>query len=157
MSTCAVVWCDRSAMARGLCKRCYARYKRGLGPNETRKYTTRETKERVRYEATRRREAGEGIADIAVSLGINESTLGKWFRGWGVSASRREIGKSLAQNQWKRWTRDDVAIAYTRTDLSIAERAELLGRSYTAVAGFVRDYRKRPGDPYGIKYGRDVT
>lgn len=34
-------------MARGLCSRCYARYKRGLGPNETRQYTTRETKERV--------------------------------------------------------------------------------------------------------------
>lgn len=138
-------------MARGLCKRCYARYKRGLGPNETRQYTTWETRERVRYEATRRREAGEGIADIAVSLGINESTLGKWFREWGVRPEEGMFGKSLAQNQWKRWTRDDAAIAYTRTDLSIAMRAELLGRSYTAVVGFVRDYRKRPGDPYGIK------
>lgn len=151
MSTCAVVWCDRSAMARGLCKRCYARYKRGLGPNETRQYATWEAKERVRYEATQRREAGEGIADIAVSLSINESTLGKWFRGRGVRPAGGKFGKSLAQNQWKRWTRDDAAIAYTRTDLSIAKRAELLGRSYTAVAGFVRDYRKRPGDPYGIQ------
>lgn len=148
---CAVVWCDRAAMARGLCKRCYARYKRGLGPNETRQYTTRETKERVQYETTQRREAGEGIADIAVSLGINESTLGKWFREWRVRPETGKFGKSLAQNQWKRWTRDDAVIAYTRTDLSIAKRAELLGRSYTAVAGFVRDYRKRPGDPYGIK------
>lgn len=151
MSMCAVVWCDRAAMARGLCKRCYARYKRGLGPNETRQYTTRETKERVQYETTQRREAGEGIADIAVSLGINESTLGKWFREWRVRPETGKFGKSLAQNQWKRWTRDDAVIAYTRTDLSIAKRAELLGRSYTAVAGFVRDYRKRPGDPYGIK------
>lgn len=151
MSMCAVVWCDRAATARGLCKRCYARYKRGLGPNETRQYTSRETKERVQYEATQRREAGEGIADIAVSLGINESTLGKRFREWRVRPGTGKFGKSLAQNQWKRWTRDDAVIAYTRSDLSIAKRAELLGRSYTAVAGFLRDYRERPGDPYGIK------
>lgn len=151
MSVCAVVWCDRAAVARGLCKRCYARYKRGLGPNEARQYTTRETKERVRCEATRRREAGESIADIAVSLRVNESTLGKWFREWGVRPAAGKFGHSRAQNQWKRWTRDDAVIAYTRTDLSIAERAELLGRSYTAVAGFVRDYRQRPGDPYGIQ------
>lgn len=42
-------------------------------------------------------------------------------------------------------------IAYTRTDLSIAERAELLKRSYTAVAGSIHDYQQRPGHPYGIK------
>ncbi|SDS05327.1 hypothetical protein SAMN04489751_1116 [Brevibacterium sandarakinum] len=119
--------------------------------NETRRYTTRETKERVRFEATQRRAAGEGIADIAVSLVVNESTMGKWLREWGVRPAAGKYGQSLAQNQWKRWTREDAAIAYTRTDLSIAKRAELLNRSYTAVAGFVRDYRQRPGDPYGIK------
>lgn len=79
MSTCAVVWCDRASVARGLCKRCYARYKRGLDPNKTRQYTTRETKDRVRYEVTERREWGESIADIAASVDVNESTLGKWF------------------------------------------------------------------------------
>lgn len=42
-------------------------------------------------------------------------------------------------------------MAYTRTDQSIAERDELLNRSYATVAGFVRDYRQRPGDPYGVK------
>ncbi|WP_425117851.1 hypothetical protein [Brevibacterium sp. FAM 24638] len=42
-------------------------------------------------------------------------------------------------------------VAYTRTDLPITERAAMLGRSYTTVAGFVRDYRQRSGDPYGIK------
>lgn len=151
MSVCAVVWCDRDTVARGLCSRCYARYKRGLGPNETRQYTTQVTKEQSRYEATQRRAAGEGIADIAVSLGVHESTLGKWFREWGVQPTVGSFGKSLAQNQWKRWTSEDAVVAYTRTDLSIAERAKLLGRSYTAVAGFVRDYRQRPGDPYGIK------
>lgn len=151
MSVCAVVWCDRAAVARGVCMRCYARYKRGLGPNETRRYTTRETKERLKFEATQRRAAGEGIADIAVSLGVNESTLGKWFRQWGVRPATGKYGQSLAQNQWKRWTHEDAVIAYTRSDLSIAERAELMGRSYTAVAGFVRDYRQRPSDPYGIK------
>lgn len=138
-------------MARGLCKRCYARYKRGLGPNETRQYTTRETKERVRYEVKTRRETGESIADIAASVEVNESTLGKWFRSWEVRPAAGTQGRSMAANQWKPWTREDAVVAYARTDLSIAERAELLGRSYTAVAGFVRDYRQRPSDPYGIK------
>ncbi|MCF2572859.1 helix-turn-helix domain-containing protein [Brevibacterium sp. UCMA 11754] len=151
MSVCAVVWCDRTSVVRGLCKRCYARYKRGLGPNQTRQYTTRETRERVRYEVAERRIAGESIADIAASVGINESTLGKWFREWDVRPAAGKFGRSLAPNQWRPWTRDDAVVAYTRTDLSIAERAELLGRSYTAVAGFVRDYRQRSGDPYGIK------
>lgn len=151
MSTCAVVWCDRPPVARGLCNRCYARYKRGLGPNETRQYTTRDTKERVRLEVTARREAGEGIADIAASVGVNEATLGTWFRKWGVRPAVGKHGRSLAPNRWKPWTREDAVVAYTHTDLSIAERAELLGRSYTAVAGFVRDYRQRSSDPYGIK------
>lgn len=151
MSVCAVVWCDRAAAARGLCERCYARYRRGLGPNDTRRYTTRETKERVRFEATERRKAGEGIADIAVSLGVNESTMGKWLREWGVRPTTGKYGQSLAQNQWKRWTREEAVIAYTRTDLSIADRATTLKRSYTAVAEFVRDYQERSDDPYGIK------
>lgn len=151
MSACAVVWCDSAAVARGLCNRCYARYKRGLGPNDTRRYTTRETKEQVRDEATHRRVAGEGIADIAGSLGVNESTMGKWLREWEVLPAAGKYGHSLAKNQWKRWTREDAVVAYTRTDLSIGDRAELLRRSYTAVAGFVRDYQQRPGDPFGIK------
>lgn len=151
MSVCAVVWCERAPVARGLCMRCYARYKRGLGPNETRQYTTRETKHRVRYEVTVRREAGESIADIAVSVGVNESTLGKWFREWGVRPAVGNHGRSLAPNQWQPWTREDAVIAYTRTDLSIGERAELLGRSYTAVTGFARDYRQRDEDPFEIK------
>lgn len=151
MSLCAVVWCDRAPVARGLCNRCYARYKRGLGPNETRQYTTRETKERVRFEVTTRREAGESIADIAASVGVNESTLGKWFREWGVRPAVGKHGRSLAPNLWRPWTRDDAVVAYTRTDLSITERAAMVGRSYTAVAGFVRDYRQRDSDPFGIK------
>ncbi|SDT04963.1 hypothetical protein SAMN04489751_3610 [Brevibacterium sandarakinum] len=85
MSVCAVVWCDRALVARGLCKRCYARYKRGVSPETTRRYTTRETKERVRDDVTERRVAGESIADVALSTGVNESTLGKWFREWGSS------------------------------------------------------------------------
>ena len=143
MSTCAVVWCNRAAVARGLCVRCYARYRRGLGPNDTRRYTS--------FEATQRREAGESVADIAVSLGVNESTMGKWLREWEVWPAVGKYGRSLAQNQWKRWTREEALIAITRTDLSIAERAALLRRSYTAVAGFIHDYQQRPADQYGIK------
>ena len=148
MSTCAVVWCDRAAVARGPCKRCYGRYKRGLGPNDTRQYTTRETKERVRYEVTARRESGESIADIAASAGVNELTLGKWSREWGVTPVTERL---RPENLWRPWTREDAVIAYTRTELPIGERAAMLGRSYTAVAGFVRDYRQRNGDPFEIK------
>ncbi|MGK4188059.1 hypothetical protein AB0X98_07765 [Rothia koreensis] len=105
----------------------------------------------MRFEATQRREAGESVADIAASLGVNESTMGKWFRAWGVRPVVGKYGQSLAQNQWKRWTREEAAIAFTRTDLSIAERAALLKRSYTAVAGYIHDYQLRPDDPHGIK------
>lgn len=151
MSSCAVVWCDRASAARGLCKRCYARYKRGVSPEATRRYTTREAKDRVRDDVTARRVAGESIADIALSVGLNESTLGKWFRQWGVKPAVGKFGRSLAPNQWRPWTREDAVVAYTRTDLSIAKRAEMIGRSYTAVAGFVRDYGKRSGDPLRIR------
>lgn len=135
MSVCAAVWCGRAVIARGLCNRCYARNKRGLGPNETRQYTTREARERVRYEVTARREAGESIADIAASAGVNESTLGKWFREWGERPAVGKHGRSLAPNRWKPWTREDAVVAYTRTDLPMAERAAMIGRSYTVVAG----------------------
>lgn len=105
----------------------------------------------MRYDATQRRESGESIESIAQSLELNESTLGSWFREWDVRPSDGTFGKSRAPNQWKRWNQEDAVVACTRTDLSIAERAELLGRSYTAVAGFARDYLQREEDPFGIK------
>lgn len=151
MNLCAVVWCDRAAVTRDQYKRCYTRYKREISPEATRRYTTRETKERVRDDVTGRRLAGESITDIALSVGVNESTLGKWFGEWRVKPNVGKHGRSLAPNQWQPWTREDVVVAYTRTDLSIAERAEILGQSYTVVAGFVRDYQQRPGDPFRIK------
>lgn len=45
----------------------------------------------------------------------------------------------------------EAMVTYTRMDLSIAEGAALLKRSYTAVAGFLREYRQRLGDPHGFK------
>lgn len=105
----------------------------------------------MQYEVTARRESGESIADIAASVGVNESTMGKWFREWGVQPAVGKHGRSLAPNQWQSWTQEDAVIAYTRKDLSIAARAELLGRSCTAVAGFVRDYRQLDGNPFGLK------
>lgn len=95
--------------------------------------------------------AGEGIADIAVSVGVNESTIAIWLRGWEGRPSTGKYDQSLAQNQWKRWMCEEAVVAYTRTDLPIAERSELLNRSYAAVAGFLRDYRQRPAGPRGIK------
>lgn len=80
---CGVAWCDRAPAARGLCSRCYARYKRGLGPNETRQYTTRETKERVQ------------------ALTIDEVTalrqaLKKWQGAEGVKGPTRSLSYSTS-------------------------------------------------------------
>lgn len=49
------------------------------------------------------------------------------------------------------WTSADAEVAYTRTDLTIAERAALLGRTWAAVDNFIRTYDRRPDDPHGIK------
>lgn len=38
-----------------------------------------------------------------------------------------------------------------RDDLTIEERALLLGRTYAAVDDWLRLYRKRPDDPYQVK------
>jgi len=71
MSTCAAVWCDRDAIARGLCKRCYDRYRRGISPiSPTKRHAVAEDKARLRDEITLRREAGQRIADIAAAVGL---------------------------------------------------------------------------------------
>lgn len=71
--------------------------------------------------------------------------------GLGRAAVYREVRSVACEEKWKRWTCEEAVVAYTRTELSIAERDELLNRSYTVVAGLVRDYRQRPAGPYRIK------
>ncbi|AOP54567.1 hypothetical protein BLSMQ_2861 [Brevibacterium aurantiacum] len=51
-----------------------------------------------------------------------------------------KYGQSRAPNQWKRWNREDAVVAYTRTDLTIAERAEALGRSVSSIEKCLRKY-----------------
>ena len=132
MSTCAAVWCDRDAIARGLCKRCYDRYRRGINPISARKrHAVAEDKTRLRDEITLRREAGQSIADIAAAVGVNTSTASKWLREWEVEVGQREDAR--ATNLWRPWTRDDIDFAIGRTDLTIAERAEALGRSVSSI------------------------
>lgn len=139
MSVCAVVWCDRDAVARGLCKRCYARYRRGVSPvTPGRGYAVAEDKDRKRAEMIRRREAGEGIADIAAAVGVSPATAGKWLREWGVEVGAREDARSA--NLWRPWTRDDIEFAVTRTDLTIAERAAVLGRSVASIDECLRKH-----------------
>lgn len=142
MSVCAVVWCSRTAVARGLCKSCYSRWRRGVSPTvPTRRYMTKADKERIRSEVTRRREAGEGVADIAAAVGMNSSTLGKWLREWGVNpGTDRAIAR--APKLWQPWTQEDIAFATTRTDLTLAERAATLGRSVAAVEEIIRSQRR---------------
>lgn len=152
MRDCAVMGCDRVSVARGLCTRCYARWQRGVTPLDSpRHYATKDDKQRMRYEVSQRRVAGEGVVDIAASVGVDASTLGKWFREWGVTAAPGRRVRARAPKQWQPWTREQATLAYTRTDLSIGERAAVLGRSYAAVQAYIRKYRRRADDPYGIK------
>ena len=142
MSTCAAVWCDRDAIARGLCKRCYDRYRRGISPiSPTKRHAVAEDKERLRDEITLRREAGQSIADIAAAVGVNTSTASKWLREWGVEVGQREDAR--AANLWRPWTTDDIDFAVTRTDLTVAERAAILGRSVASIEEINRTSRRR--------------
>lgn len=138
MSTCAAVWCDRDAVARGLCMRCYDRYRRGVGPvSPSKRHAVAEDKARLRDEITLRREAGQSIADIAAA-GVNTSTASRWLREWEVEVGQREDAR--AANLWRPWTRDDIDFAIGRTDLTIAERATALGRSVSSVEECLRKY-----------------
>lgn len=95
MNACAVVCCDRDAVARGLCERCYARYRRAVSPAAPRRsYAVAEYKQRLRAEMTRRREAGESIAGIASAVDVNTSTARKWLREWNVEVGQREDARA---------------------------------------------------------------
>lgn len=139
MSVCAVVWCDQAPAARGLCKRCYAWWRKCLPPTPPRKYASIRDKQRLRYEATQRREAGESVADIASSVGVTNSTLSRWFREWEV---KPVPGRERVQppKLWQPWTRQDIEFAVLRTDLTVAERAAVLGRTVTGIIECVRKH-----------------
>lgn len=42
-------------------------------------------------------------------------------------------------------------------DLSIEEKATVLGRTFAAVDNFIRTYQRRPDDPYGVKGNPHLT
>ncbi|TSI17567.1 hypothetical protein [Brevibacterium aurantiacum] len=105
----------------------------------------------MRYEVIQRRMAGEGISDIASRVGVDVATLGKWFREWEVTVTPARQARARAPRLWQPWTREQAKLAYTRTDLPLGERAAILGRSFAAVESYIRRYRLRPDDPYGIK------
>ncbi|WP_167197889.1 helix-turn-helix domain-containing protein [Brevibacterium pigmentatum] len=156
MTTCAAVWCDRDAVARGLCKRCYDRYRRGISPiSPTKRHAVAEDKARLRNEITLRREAGQSIADIAAAVGVNTSTASRWLREWEVEVGRRE--DSRATNLWQPWTRDDIDFAATRTDLTISERAAALGRSVSSVEECLRKYGRSPLAPTTQRHQRGTS
>lgn len=66
------------------------------------------------------------------------------------SRARNEASRPGAHRHGRRWTSVDAHTAY-RTDLTIAERAELLGRTFAAVDDWIRTYDRRPDDPYQVK------
>ncbi|MGO1592601.1 helix-turn-helix domain-containing protein [Ancrocorticia sp.] len=141
MSTCAVVWCDRTAVARGLCKRCYARYKRGVSPvGGARRYATKQDRERLRYEVSRRRESGESLGDIAAAVGVNTTTLRNWLRDWDIEPVVEHAERPRPANLWQPWSREHIEFAISRTDLTIAERAAALGRSVSSIEEITRKY-----------------
>lgn len=106
-----------------------------------RRYTTAAAKDRLRAEATRRRESGQSIGDIAAALGVSASALGRWLREWGVVAGGERV---LAPNQWQPWSEADAEFAVTHTELSVAERAAALGRSVAGVEELIRKSRRPP-------------
>jgi hypothetical protein len=55
-----------------------------------------------------------------------------------------------AHRHGRRWNALDAETAM-RTDITIEERAALLGRTYAAVDDWLRAYLARPDDPYGVK------
>lgn len=140
MSACVTIWCDRPALARGLCRRCYDRLRKGISTADpARRYAVPDDKERLRDEITLRREAGQSIADIAAAVGVNTSTASRWLREWNVEVGRREDARP--DNLWQQWTRDDIDFATGRTDLTVAERAEALGRSVSSIEECLRKDR----------------
>lgn len=139
MSACAVVWCDRPAVARGLCTRCYWRYRRGVNPlTPAKPYAAAGDKERLRDEITRRRLAGEGVADIAAAVGVSASTAVRWLREWDVQPGARQGDR--AANLWRPWSAEDIEFAVGRTDLSLSDRADRLGRSVSSAVECIRKY-----------------
>jgi hypothetical protein len=140
MSICVTIWCDRPAVARGLCLACYDRLRKGISTaTPSRSYAVAEDKVRLRDDITLRREAGQSIADIAAAVGVNTSTASRWLREWGVEIGRREDAR--ASNLWRPWTREDIDFAVKRTDLTIAKRAAALGRSVSSIEECLRKYR----------------
>jgi hypothetical protein len=71
------------------------------------------------------------------------------MRSW--HRDRNEATHPGAAHHGQRWTGADAEVAITRIDLTIEERATILGRTYAAVDNFVRAYQRRPDDPYGLK------
>ncbi len=47
----------------------------------------------------------------------------------------------MAPNQWQPWSQYDIEFACKRTDLSIAERASILGRTVWGVKEVIRKTR----------------
>ncbi len=67
-----------------------------------------------------------------------------------ASAERVERTRPGAHRHGARWTLQDAETAM-RTDITIEERAALLGRTYAAVDDWIRAYMRRPDDPYQVK------
>ena len=67
-----------------------------------------------------------------------------------ASAERVERSRPGAYRHGARWTLQDAETAM-RTDITIEERAALLGRTYAAVDDWIRTYMRRPDDPYQVK------
>lgn len=156
MSTCVTIWCGRPAVARGLCRRCYDRLRKGISTaTPARGYAVTDDKERLRDEITLRREAGQSIADIAAAVGVNTSTASKWLREWGVEVGQREDAR--AANLWRPWTRDDIDVAIGRTDRTIAERAAALGRSVSSIEECLRKYGRSPLAPTTQRHQRGTS
>lgn len=65
-----------------------------------------------------------------------------------ATKARNAATRAGATRHRREWTKADAEVAF-RTDISIRERARLLGRTYAAVDSFLRSY-PRGDDPFGV-------
>lgn len=69
----------------------------------------------------------------------------------GEETRRRQARtRPTARRSGARWTGADAEIAM-REDLTIEEKAVMMGRTFAAVDDWLRAYERRPDDPFGVK------
>lgn len=109
-----------------------------------REYRRAEHQRRV----ARARITAEHGTQLAYQQGCRCDRCTEVMRRW--TADRQAATVPGAHRHGRRWTYLEAQTAM-RTDLTISEKAALIGRTHAAVDNWVRAYMRRPDDPYQVK------